>query len=314
RILLKQSPLSHEMPDASMGGYVVLADDLTPADTVLMQHQGILAFATEYGGPTSHTAILARSLGIPAIVGLHESRRYIREDDLVIVDGSKGVVLVDPQGPSIEYYKGRQADERRVYTQLFSLRKERARTRDGVAIELQANVELPRDFETALEVGASGVGLYRTEFLYMNRQTPPDEEEHYRTYRRVAELMKGLPVTIRTLDLGADKQVDGGRRLGPVQSNPALGLRAVRLCLKEPDLFIPQLRAIYRASAHGNVHLMIPMLSNPGEMDQVLAIIDEVKRELDAKRIPYNPDLPVGGMIEVPAAAICADIFAKRLD
>src|SRR5690606_3523139 len=224
------------------------------------------------------------------------------------------VVLVDPQGPSIEYYKGRQADERRVYTQLFSLRKERARTRDGVAIELQANVELPRDFETALEVGASGVGLYRTEFLYMNRQTPPDEEEHYRTYRRVAELMKGLPVTIRTLDLGADKQVDGGRRLGPVQSNPALGLRAVRLCLKEPDLFIPQLRAIYRASAHGNVHLMIPMLSNPGEMDQVLAIIDEVKRELDAKKIPYNPDLPVGGMIEVPAAAICADIFAKRLD
>jgi phosphotransferase system enzyme I (PtsI) len=314
RILLNQSPLKHEVPGSSLDGYIVLADDLTPADTVLMQHQGIVAFATEYGGPTSHTAILARSLGIPAIVGLHHSRRFVKEDDLVVLDGSKGVMLVDPHEPSQAYYRARLEDERRYFSMLFELRGTPARTRDGVEIELQANIELPRDFDTVLQVGAGGVGLYRTEFLYMNRESPPDEEEHFQTYRKVVELLKGLPVTIRTLDLGADKQVDGGRRSGPVQSNPALGLRAVRLCLKEPALFRPQLRAIFRASAHGDVRLMIPMLSNTTEMEQVLALIEEVKLDLDDHAIPYNPRLPIGGMIEVPAAAICADIFAKRLD
>jgi phosphotransferase system enzyme I (PtsI) len=314
RILLKQTPLKHEVPGSSLEGYVVLADDLTPADTVLMQHQGIVAFATESGGPTSHTAILARSLGIPAIVGLHRSRSFVKEDDLVIVDGSKGVMLVDPHEPSRNYYRNRLDEERRYFSMLFELRGTPARTCDGIDLELQANIELPRDFDTVVQVGAGGVGLYRTEFLYMNRDSPPDEEEHFQTYRKVVELLKGLPVTIRTLDLGADKQVDGGRRSGPVQSNPALGLRAVRLCLKEPALFRPQLRAIFRASAHGEVRLMIPMLSNTTEMEQVLTLIAEVKADLDENGIAYNRRLPVGGMIEVPAAAICADIFAKRLD
>lgn len=314
RILLKQSPLKHEELDSRLSGHVVLSDDLTPADTVLMQHLGIAAFATEYGGPTSHTAILARSLGIPSIVGLHQARRYVRENDLVIVDGVRGIMLVAPDESSLAYYRARREADQRYQSELIHLKGVPARTRDGTEIEMQANIELPRDFETVLQVGAAGVGLYRTEFLYMNRETAPEEEEHYQTYLQVIKILNGLPLTIRTFDLGADKQVDGGRRSGPVQSNPALGLRAIRLCLKEPALFRPQLRAIYRASAHGAVRLLIPMLSNTHEMEQVLAIIDEIKRDLDAAGVPYDPKLPVGAMIEVPAAAVCADIFARRLD
>lgn len=180
---------------------------------------------------------------------------------------------------------------------------------------LMANIELPKDFESVRDVGAKGVGLYRTEFLYMNRETPPDEEEHYETYLNVLKALRGLPLTIRTLDLGADKQVDGaGNQTGHVRSNPALGLRAIRLCLKEPELFRPQLRAMLRASAHGPVRIMIPMLTNIQEMQQVLQMIDDLKKELDNQLIKYDTDIKIGGMIEVPAAAICADIFAKKLD
>ena len=314
RILLNQSPLRHEIPDNRLSGYIVLADDLTPADTVLMQHNGITAFVTEYGGPTSHTAILARSLGIPAIVGLQHALKYTNEDDFVILDGTRGVVLVNPDRLSLNHYRKLQREEKRHYTSLGKLKGKPAVTLDGIHIDLQANIELPRDFDTVLEVGASGVGLYRTEFLYMNRETPPDEEEHYETYTKVIKILKGLPLTIRTLDLGADKQVDGGRQSGPIASNPALGLRAIRLCLKEPGLFRPQLRAIIRASVHGPVRLMIPMLSNINEMTLVLQMISEIKAELDEKEIHYDHQLQVGGMIEVPAAAVCADIFAKQLD
>ena len=259
RILLKQKPLRHEEPDSRLSGYILIADDLAPADTVLMQHHSIVAFVTEYGGPTSHTAILARSLVIPAIVGLHEAGRFTREDDLVIVDGNAGVMLVDPDEHSLRYYRERQQEDRKYYASLIRLKETPAKTLDDVSVRLQANVELPQDFEIVGQVGASGVGLYRTEFLYMNRESPPEEEEHYETYLSVLDTMAGLPLTIRTMDLGADKQVDGGRQVGPVQSNPALGLRAVRLCLKEPELFRPQLRAILRASAHGKVRMMIPM-------------------------------------------------------
>lgn len=314
RVLLKRTPLRHEVGDNRLSGYIVLANDLTPADTVLMQHQGISAFATEFGGPTSHTAILARSLGIPAIVGLQQALRYIREEDLVIIDGIDGVALVDPDKQTLAHYRRIQKQEKQQYTKLRKLKSTPAITRDNVTIELQANIELPRDFKTVLDVGASGVGLYRTEFLYMNRDTPPDEEEHYQAYTKVINILKGLPVTIRTLDLGADKQVDGGRQSGPVASNPALGLRAVRLCLKEPDLFKPQLRAILRASAHGPVRIMIPMLSNTQEMHQVLNLINKIKQELDVNNIPYDHNMPIGGMIEVPAAAVCADVFARHMD
>ncbi len=314
RILLNQTPMRHEVPDNRLTGYIVLANDLTPADTVLMQHNGITAFVTEYGGPTSHTAILARSLGIPAIVGLQHGLQYIHEEDLIILDGTRGVVLVDPDKQTLAHYRRLQKDEKLHYTALGKLKGKPTVTLDGTPIELQANIELPRDFDTVIEVGAAGVGLYRTEFLFMNRDTPPDEEEHYQTYTKVIEILHGLPLTIRTLDLGADKQVDGGRQVGPVASNPALGLRAVRLCLKEPSLFRPQLRAIIRASVHGPVRLLIPMLSNTHELSQVLQIIAEIKSEFDAQNIPYDHRLPVGAMIEVPAAAVCADVFAHYLD
>ena len=314
RILLNQLPLRHEVPGDRLMGYILLADDLTPADTVLMQHHGITAFVTEYGGPTSHTAILARSLGIPAIVGLQHALRYIREDDLIILDGTHGVVLADPEDQILADYRRLQREEKRHYNALRKLKGRPAVTLDGTPIELQANIELPRDFDTVLEVGATGVGLYRTEFLYMNRDTPPDEEEHYQAYISVIDILRGLPLTIRTLDLGADKQVDGGRQSGPVASNPALGLRAVRLCLKEPSLFRPQLRAIIRASAHGPVRIMIPMLSNTHELGQILQMIEEIKTELEDQGIAFERRLPVGGMIEVPAAAVCADAFARQLN
>ena len=314
RILLKQKPLRHEEPDSRLSGYILIADDLAPADTVLMQHHSIVAFVTEYGGPTSHTAILARSLVIPAIVGMHEAGRFTREDDLVIVDGNAGVMLVDPDEHSLRYYRERQQEDRKYYAGLIRLKEAPAKTLDDVPVRLQANVELPQDFEIVGQVGASGVGLYRTEFLYMNRESPPEEEEHYATYLSVLDTMAGLPLTIRTMDLGADKQVDGGRQVGPVQSNPALGLRAVRLCLKEPALFRPQLRAILRASAHGKVRMMIPMLSNMQETRQVLELIDEIKAELVEQQVDFDVNLPVGAMVEVPAAAICADIFAEQLD
>ena len=313
RILLRQSPLRHEQPDGRLAGYIIFADDLTPADTVLMQHHGIAAFVTEYGGPTSHTSILARSLGIPSIVGLHQAHSYIRDEDSTIVDGSRGVVLVDPDAGSLEYYQSRREQDQRYYSGLTRLKGAPARTRDGVRIQLQANVELPRDFDHVLQVGADGIGLYRTEFLFMNRPAPPDEEEQYQNYLHAVQVLGGMPVTIRTLDLGADKEADD-RRHGPLAANPALGLRAVRLCLKEPALFRPQLRAILRASAAGDVRLMIPMLSNLHEVEQVLGMIDDIKRELSGAGIEFRADLPVGGMIEVPAAAVCADMFARRLD
>ncbi len=314
RILLNQTPLQHEKTDQQLTGYIILANDLTPADTVLMQHHGIAAFATEFGGPTSHTAILARSLGIPAIVGLQNALRYIKDNEEIVLDGARGIILVDPNRRELLHYQRLQKEEKRYHNKLRKLKNKPAITLDKVSVVLQANIELPKDFETVVEVGASGVGLYRTEFLYMNRETPPDEEEHYATYKEVIDVLKGLPLTIRTLDLGADKQVDGGRQSGPVITNPALGLRAIRLCLKEPALFRPQLRAIIRASVHGPVRIMIPMLSNVHEMQQVLQMINDIKMELDELEIPYDHDLQIGGMIEVPAAAVCADIFAKQLD
>ena len=314
RILLKQKPLRHEEPDSRLSGYVLIADDLSPADTVLMQHHGILAFITEYGGPTSHTAILARSLIIPAIVGLREAARCVREDDMVIVDGNAGVLLVDPDEHSLRYYRQRQREDGSYYAGLIRLKEVPAATLDQVPVRLQANVELPRDFEIARQVGAAGVGLYRTEFLYMNRDTPPEEEEHYETYLSVLDTLAGLPLTIRTMDLGADKQAHGRAHEATARANPALGLRAIRLCLKQPAMFRVQLRAILRASAHGNVRLMIPMLSNMQETRQVLELVDETKAELRSRGTGFDANIPLGAMIEVPAAAICADVFAGQLD
>ena len=295
-------------------GRIIYADDLTPADTVLMQHQGVAGFMTEFGGPTSHTAILARSLNIPAVVGLHRSATLLRDGDEVVLDGRQGIVIVSPADIVKRFYERRRREIERIRSARRRLRATPTVTADGEPVLLQANVELPGESAGAVRDGAAGVGLYRTEFLFMNRRDPPDEQEQFEAYAELVAGMKGAPVTIRTLDLGADKQVDGTRPDAPVTSNPALGLRAVRLCLKEQSLFRPQIRAILRASASGPVRMMIPMLANTTELDQVLRIVRECKRELDARGEGYDASMPVGAMIEVPAAAICADIFARRLD
>jgi phosphotransferase system enzyme I (PtsI) len=295
-------------------GRIVFADDLTPADTVLMEDQGVLAMITEYGGPTSHTAILARSLGIPAVVGLHNSRAFLRKDETLVVDGREGVVLVDPDADTIAYYRRLIGKLERRASQRLRLRKAPAVSADGEPIGLQANVELPSDLETVARVGAAGVGLYRTEFLFMNREDAPDEEEQFEMYREVARAVPGAPVTIRTLDLGADKQVDGGRPGAPTTSNPALGLRAVRLCLKEQSLFRPQVRAILRVSHEAPVRMMIPMIATVQEVAQVMHVVAECQSELAAEGKAFDAKMPIGAMIEVPAAAVCADIFARHLD
>ena len=302
-------------PDGAATGRIIYADDLTPADTVLMQHQGVAGFMTEFGGPNSHTAILARSLNIPAVVGLHRSAALLRDGDEVVLDGRRGIVIVSPADIVKQFYERRRREIERIRAARRKLRATPTVTADGAPVVLQANVELPGESAGAVRDGAAGVGLYRTEFLYMNRSEPPDEQEQFEAYATLVAGMKGAPVTIRTLDLGADKQVDGTRPDAPVTSNPALGLRAVRLCLKEQEgLFRPQIRAILRASASGPVRMMIPMLANTTELDQVLRIVRDCKRELDERGEDYDASMPVGAMIEVPAAAICADIFARRLD
>jgi phosphotransferase system enzyme I (PtsI) len=303
-----------EREDHKWEGRVVVADDLTPADTVLMQHQGVAAFVTEFGGPLSHTAILARNLGIPAIIGARSARLYLSDDETVIVDGEQGVLLSASEATILSHYRQRQREQRRERARLNKLRSADAITRDGVRAELQANIELPEDVKQVIPAGGTGVGLYRTEYLFMNRVDTPDEDEHYASYETIIGALGGQPVTIRTLDLGADKQVDGGRAGGPVATNPALGLRAIRLCLKELDIFRPQLRAILRASALGPVRMMIPMLSSINELRQVLRLVGETKQELVAANLEFDQNMPLGAMVEVPAAALSASMFARYLD
>jgi phosphotransferase system enzyme I (PtsI) len=293
---------------------IVLADDLTPAETVLLQHQGISAFATEYGGPLSHTAILARSVQLPAVVGVHGMQRYLQDGDTLILDGLHGVLIADPDENLLEHYRLRQVQEERRRSELAALVQTPAVTLDQRPIRLMANIELPEDIEAVVRENTQGVGLYRTEFLFMNRREPPDEEEQYRCYLGVIEALNGKPLTIRTLDMGADKQVDGAGKTGPCGGNPALGLRAIRLCLRDPGLFCPQLRAILRASAQGPVRMMIPMLSNTHELQQVLNLIEEAKHALLRQGMAYDPNIRIGGMIEVPAAALSAVAFSRRLD
>lgn len=314
RLLINADHHEGELQEKRLKGCVVIADDLTPADTVLMQHQGIAGFITEFGGPLSHTAILARSLDIPAVVGVRNARRYLRDEERIAIDGRQGTVLADISPDILRHYRRLQHEEKRYRQELQKLKWRNAITRDGIEIRLMANIELPEDTRAVRTVGAEGVGLYRTEFLYMNRDTLPDEEEHFETYRGVMKILRGTPITIRTLDLGSDKQVDSGRSGSPLPTNPALGLRAIRLCLHDQSLFVPQLRAILRASASGPVRIMIPMLSSTQEMFQVLQIIEEIKQELTENHVKFDPEIPIGGMIEVPAAAISAHIFAKHLD
>ncbi|MCW8908195.1 MAG: phosphoenolpyruvate--protein phosphotransferase [Sedimenticola sp.] len=300
-----------EEAEEELAGKVILAQDLTPADTILMRHQGIAAFITEFGGPMSHTAILARSLGIPAVVGVHSITRILRHGEQVVVDGEQGVVLADADPATLTHYARRMDSAEQRQIRLRSLIGQPATTREGTRIQLMANIELPEDIQATRELQADAVGLYRTEFLYMNREGTPDEEEHYQTYRQVVEGLDGIPITIRTLDLGADKQVDG---CTASSCNPALGLRAIRLCLKEPKMFQPQIRAILRAAAHGPVRIMIPMLSNLQEIRRLKQIVTDTRAQLEAEGVAHDGDIPIGGMIEVPAAALAADAFSRELD
>ncbi|HGX93554.1 MAG TPA: phosphoenolpyruvate--protein phosphotransferase [Candidatus Tenderia sp.] len=315
RLLLGQ--VTDEGETASMKGRIIIADDLSPADTVMMKNDGVAAFITEYGGPTSHTTILARSLAIPAVVGVRNVLRYLEQDEPLIVDGDQGVVIAHPDARGLARYQQKQQAAQRRRRSLALLKEKPATSRDGQPVALRANIELKDDIQATLQVGAKGVGLYRTEFLFMNRTELPGEEEQYAAYVNVVRRLAGAPLTIRTLDLGADKTLSSERReepRGTMAMNPALGLRAIRLCLRDQALFKTQVRAILRASAEGPVNMMIPMLTTLQEIKQSRALVDEVKTELRRDGLAFDNALPVGGMIEVPAAALSADIFARHLD
>ncbi len=290
---------------------ILVAHDLSPADVIQFKQHQFAAFITDGGGATSHTAILARSLNIPSIAALHVARQLIHENDLLIVDGSLGAVIVNPDDQALSEYRLRQHQWEIERKKLKRLKTTRSTTLDGTQIELQANIELPQDVEQVIENGATGIGLFRSEFMFLNRDDLPGEDEQFTAYRKVAEEMHGMPVTIRTLDLGADKQLNGSDYHS---ANPAMGLRAIRLCLAEPVMFHTQLRAILRASSFGKVRILIPMLSNVSELKQTLHFIDQAKRSLEADNVSFDRDIPVGGMIEIPAAALALDLFAKKLD
>jgi len=291
---------------------ILVAHDVSPADAIQFKHHQFAAFITDVGGVTSHTAILARSLNIPSIVALQRARDLINDGELMIVDGSEGVVIVNPDPEVLAEYQLKQNQWQLAQQKLQRIKTTKAVTVDGVAIDLLANIEVPDDVVAAKASGAVGVGLYRTEFLFMNRAEMPDEQEQFEAYKHVAEAMKGHPVTIRTLDIGADKQLNPDEVVTAI--NPALGLRAVRYCLAEPHIFHSQFRALLRASHYGQVKILIPMLSNLAELRQTKLLFTRAKESLRQQGIPFDEQVPIGGMIEVPAAAINADAFAQELD
>jgi phosphotransferase system enzyme I (PtsI) len=290
---------------------LIVADDLTPADILVLQHQGIAGFITEFGGPLSHTAILARGLAIPAVVGIHEATDMLHNEEKIILDGDKGMVIADVDDKTLKTYRQHQRDYRNYLKHLTSLRHTPAETLDGQSIHLQANIEVKEDIRALKQVGAEGVGLYRTEFLFLDRTQAADEEEQLQNYRSVIRALKGKPLTIRTLDLGADKECPNGYSNA---TNPALGLRAIRRSLKDIDTFKEQLRAILRASAYGPVRIMFPMLTAHQELRQAMVLLEVAKDELRKQKRRFDEDMPVGAMIEVPAAALSADSFAKDVD
>ena len=293
---------------------ILVAHDLSPADVIQFKQHRYGAFLTDVGGVTSHTAIVARSLNVPAVVATHNARQLIRDSEMLIVDGESGVVIVNPDRAVLAEYRLKQSELDLERQKLKRLRLKPAETIDGHHVELHANIELPEDLEQTLENGATGIGLFRSEFLFLNREGLPTEDEQFEAYRTVAEGMSGHPVTIRTFDLGADKNVEGLDGLARVAPNPALGLRAVRFCLAEPRLFLTQLRAILRASHYGRVRILVPMLASSGEIDQSLQMIEMAKESLREQGVPFDSQIEVGGMIEIPAAVIAMDAFVAKLD
>jgi len=291
---------------------ILVAHDVSPADAIQFKHHQFAAFITDVGGVTSHTAILARSLNIPSIVALQRARDLINDGELMIVDGAAGVVIVNPDPEVLAEYQLKQNQWQLAQQKLQRIKTTKAVTVDGVAIDLLANIEVPEDVISAKASGAVGVGLYRTEFLFMNRSEMPGEQEQFEAYKHVAEAMKGYPVTIRTLDIGADKQLNPDEVV--TATNPALGLRAVRYCLAEPHIFHSQFRALLRASHYGQVKILIPMLSTLAELRQTKLLLERAKESLRKQKMPFDEKIQLGGMIEIPAAAINADAFAQELD
>jgi phosphotransferase system enzyme I (PtsI) len=292
---------------------VLVAHDLSPADMMQFKQSVFAGFVTDVGGKTSHTAIVARSMDIPAVVGARGASQLVRQDDWLIVDGDAGVMIVDPSPIILAEYGFKQRQGELERTRLARLRHTPAVTLDGQKVELLANIELPEDAPAAVNAGAVGVGLFRSEFLFMGRQgNLPGEEEQYQAYRRAVEGMQGLPVTIRTIDVGADKPLGGNER-DSAHLNPALGLRAIRWSLADPGMFLNQLRAILRAAAHGQVNMLIPMLAHASEIRHTVALVDFARAELDNKGIAYGP-IKLGAMIEVPAAALMLKTFLKYFD
>jgi len=306
--------------DQPLPQMIVVAHDISPADMLAFRDRdggprSFIGFVTDVGGQNSHTAIVARSLDIPAVVGMDQASRLVEQDDWVIVDGDAGVVICNPSQLVLEQYRERQAALAKARKRLLKLKKTPAVTQDGTPITLLANIELPDDCPAALEAGANGVGLFRSEFLFMGRGPQglqiPGEDEQFEQYRKAVLAMKGRPVTIRTLDVGADKPLD---QTDQTALNPALGLRAIRYCLAEPQMFLTQLRAILRASAFGKVRILIPMLAHAFEIDQTLNMIEQAKAQLREENVKYDEGIEVGAMIEIPAAALALPLFVRRMD
>lgn len=296
---------------------ILVAHDIAPADMLQFKQGLFKGFVTDTGGATSHTAIVARSLDIPAVVAAREATRLIRQDDLLIVDADSGVVIAAPSEALLQQYRDKQAAHAKQELALKQLRQRRAITLDGVPIDLEANIELPQDTEAALAAGAEGIGLFRSEFLFMNRDTMPDEEEQFEAYACVVRAMKGLPVTIRTIDIGADKPLQSAHGNEFVTApNPALGLRAIRYSLAQPKMFRVQLRALMRAALLGPVRILVPMLAHAGEIAQLAGQLAEARAELTARDEKYAklPHIPIGAMIEIPAAALSLPLFVKSFD
>ena len=315
KVLTGSATVLPDEDDHASAHIIVVAHDISPADMLQFRDRAFAGFVTDMGGQNSHTAIVARSLDIPAAVGMHNASGLVKQDDLLIIDGDAGVVIVDPAPLVLAQYRESQAQLLRDRKKLGRLKKTPAVTLDGVAIELLANIELPDDCRAAMDAGANGIGLFRSEFLFMGRgaflEKFPSEDEQFEAYRTTVVAMKGRPVTIRTLDVGADKPLDADEQ---TSMNPALGLRAVRYCLAEPQIFLTQLRAILRASAYGPISLLIPMMAHAFEIDQTLTLIAQAKAQLQARGQKFDAQIPIGAMIEIPAAALALPMFIKRLD
>ncbi|MCM1511749.1 MAG: phosphoenolpyruvate--protein phosphotransferase [Oxalobacter formigenes] len=310
-----EPPVLAGMPEDERVDMIVVAYDLSPADMLHFRDRIFSGFISEVGSRNSHAAIVARSIDVPAVFGLPNALSLIRQDDWLIIDADTGVVVVNPMALVLEQYRIRQAAREKALKKLSRLRKTPAATCDGTPVTLMANIEFPDDCNAALENGASGIGLFRSEFLFMSKTGDigklPGEEEQFEAYKKAVSIMRGRPVTIRTLDIGADKPA-GISDFSTL--NPALGKRAIRFCLAEPEFFLTQLRAILRASAFGPVKLLVPMLVHAFEIDQTLAMIEQAKSQLKADKIKYDDKMPIGAMVEVPAAILALPMFTRRLD